>query len=78
MWIIKYMSNVISFNTKREYKSERLRHVVGLVLAQNQSIIVGTSKPQERYNELKEMFPDAELEFTKTGIKIWKNLKSKQ
>lgn len=62
--------NIISLQTRRNNNSDRLKYVVALVLARGQSLIVGSSKPQARYEELKEMFPNAELELNKWGVKI--------
>lgn len=66
------MNNIISLSARRQGKSERLKYVIAHMLASGQSIIVGTEKPQQRYNEIKEMFPDAELEIVKLGVKVWK------
>lgn len=74
------MTNVICLQSRLQCKklkyNKRLAHVVGLILARNQSIVVGSCKPQERYDELKEMFSDAELQILPMGIGI-KNGKNK-
>jgi hypothetical protein len=75
------MSNdIIDLQAVRQAKyckiNRQLAYVVDLILARNQSIVVGTCKPQERYWQLKAMFPEAELEILPIGIGI-KNGKSK-
>lgn len=66
------MNNIISISARREGKSEKLKYVVELVLARDQSLVVGTAYPEQRYKELSTMFPNAKLEIVKLGIKICK------
>lgn len=66
------MTNIIDIASKRQGKSNRLRYVINYVLSKGETLIVGTSRPQERYNELQALFPDANIEITEMGIKIWK------
>lgn len=65
-------ANIISLSARRQGKSERLKYVVELVLAKDQTLIVGTSYPEQRYKELSTMFPNAKLEIVKLGVKICK------
>ena len=64
------MNNIIELSARREDKSRRLKYVIGLVLARDQSLIVGTANPKLRYNELRDMFPEAQLEMMKYGVKV--------
>ena len=64
------MNNIIELSARRQGKSEKLKHVVELILARDQSLIVGTSYPKLRYDELQIMFPDAKLEIVGYGVKI--------
>lgn len=66
------MNNIISISARREGKSEKLKYVVELVLARDQSLVVGTAYPEQRYKELSTMFPNAKLEIVKLGVKICK------
>lgn len=69
---IQFMNNIISISAKRHGKTEKLKHVVELVLARGQSLIVGTNYPEQRYKEFSTMFPNAKLEIVKFGVKICK------
>jgi hypothetical protein len=61
----------ILFNYARhKAKSDRLNAVIALVLARNQTLIVGTSRPQERYEQLKAIFPNANVEMVNLGVKV--------
>ncbi len=53
-------------------KSTAMHYVVAAALARGQQLIVGTSNHQERYNQLKALFPNAELEIMDLGVRIWK------
>lgn len=66
------MTNIIDIASRRQGKLNRLQYVINHVLSKGETLIVGTSKPQERYDELHAMFPDANIEITEMGIKIWK------
>ena len=66
------MTNVIQLSEKRHNKFIRFKRVLEYVLDQCQTLIVGTATPNQRLIELRELFPDAELEIVDLGIKIWK------
>lgn len=66
------MTNIIQLSEKRHNKFIRFKRVLEHVLDQGQTLIVGTATPNQRLIELRELFPDAELEIVDLGIKIWK------
>ena len=66
------MINIIQLSEKRHNKFIRFKRVLERVLDQGQTLIVGTDTPNQRLMELRELFPDAELEIVDLGIKIWK------
>lgn len=66
------MADIIDFSSKRNSKQERLQWAIERCFVLGQSLIVGCNDRQKRYDELKAMFPDAELEIVGLGVKIWK------
>lgn len=66
------MTNIIQLSEKRYNKFMRFKKVLEYVLNQGQTLIVGTATPNQRLIELRELFPDVELEIVDLGIKIWK------
>ena len=67
------MNNVIEINSKRSMPS--ILRVVHYILAQNQTIIIGTDSIERRMKELEIWFPDAKLEIVDIGIKICNRIK---
>ena len=64
------MTNIIDLSARRQGKRNSLVKVIEYVLAQDQSIVIGTSFIENKMEELRCWFPDAKLEVVELGIRI--------
>lgn len=66
------MTNIIDIASRRIGKSEKMRIAIKQCFNLNQPLIVSCTDREKKYNELRAMFPDAELKIVGLGVKIWK------
>lgn len=66
------MSNIIDIASRRSGRSALMQWAIKRCFELGQPLIIGCTDREKKYNELREIFPDAELEIVGLGVKIWK------
>lgn len=66
------MSNVIDIDSRHSDKSTMMQWAIKRCFELGQPLIIGCTDREKKYSELRDMFPDAELEIVGLGVKIWK------
>lgn len=64
------MSEVINFPHRRQGKSFATDYIIGMCIKNNKSLIIGTSYPQMRLQELQDKFPDGIFRIHELGVEL--------